>query len=172
MNGKWFTVGSAVGIIVAAPATTWFLRGQQRCKVRAQSDQDQRLQLVEYTEQTGNPEILDLLKELRPVEHLYMLRFDGQDAGAVSLGPDGIEEVFLISPSAEHTVTVSRTDNCFPGEISVAANQPGGRKGIWTVQDLDLDGIPDRRMDWKAKQMFDLESITWKPRPRQQRQKK
>jgi hypothetical protein len=165
-------IGLAIGLVVAAAATTWVLRTQVRCAACAQHDADQELRLVEYTEQTGDPETLDLLKELAQAEKVFILRCDAREVGMISVGTEGIEEVYLQSPSAEHTVTVGRSDCRFPGEISVAANKPGGREGIWTVQDLDLDGIPDRRMDWEARQLFDLDTITWKPRHEQQPEKK
>jgi hypothetical protein len=168
MKVKSFVIGLVVGLVVAAATKTWLLRTQVRCVACAQAAADKRLRLVEYTEQTGNPETLSLLRELTQLERLYVLQCDGRDVGGVALSTEGVEEVYLMSPSAEHTVTVGSVEGRFPGEISVAANQAGGCEGIWTVQDLDLDGIPDRRMDWEAKQLFDLDSIKWQPRPEQE----
>jgi len=166
MNWKWFTVGLVVGLIVAA--TTWFLCSRQRCTAFAQSEQDRRLQLVKH----GDPEFVAVMEDLEPGIRLYILQCDGRDAAGISLGPEGIERILVPTPNHGREVSIGKKNGRFPGEISVTSNQPGGHEWISTVDDLDLDGIPDRRMDWKAKQMFDLDSITWKPRPKQQPEKK
>ena len=141
MSVKCFVFGLLVGVGVTAAAFTLAGYDTPLCEVVVNHDAQ--------------------LKELNAAMSYSTLRCRGRDVGVIEADTNGIESMTLCG---EHQVYLKTRNRIFPGYYSVSLHDVSSPYDPFvTIIDDDLDGIPDRRMDWETNTRFILENITWKP---------
>ena len=104
------------------------------------------------------------LKELFPGMSHYTLRCRGRDVGLIAADENGIKSVLVVDESSEHNLAIYARDGVFPSYYSLSLCKPGKpEEPLVTIRDDDLDGIPDRRIDWLTNTRYTLADIKWKP---------
>ena len=110
------------------------------------------------------------LKTLSPAMSHYTLRCRGRDVGLIVADENGIESVLVVDESSEHNLSIYARDGVFPSYYSLSLCKPGKpEEPLVTILDDDLDGIPDRRMDWQTNTRYTLADIKWKPSQKPQK---
>jgi hypothetical protein len=104
------------------------------------------------------------LTAIYPDSQHHVLQYRNRDVGIIESKNGKMVEMIILSLDIKHQIALEEKDGMFPGTLRVETLDPATPyEALITVEDLDLDGVPDRKMDWKGRQLYDLESISWKP---------
>ena len=74
----------------------------------------------------------------------------------------------VANPESGREVAIKGDGKYFPARVSIHQPDPK-REGssLWSVYDDDLDGVPDRRVDWVAREFYQGNRMNWtKAKPR------
>ncbi len=94
---------------------------------------------------------------------LFVLHCGDRELAAMTVNTSG-ELVSLIvkNPKTGGSVTLSAGSDGFPGELKVGSEAlEGFAMNAVEVVDWDLDGIADRKYDWKGMNCYIMENFEW-----------
>lgn len=96
-------------------------------------------------------------------DHLS-IKFRGREIGIATVNDEGIGSFFFRNARGDRHVTLGARDGDFPGEMTIEVLDPKrwAAGGVMTM-DEELDGIPDRRLNFETGEFVLLDQITWKP---------
>ena len=107
-----------------------------------------------------------MLDEILPNKTHYILSLNDQALGVVSLNADkSMAGMLLINSVNGRTVNIIGVDGLFPCacSVNVLRTPPSKGQSKSTVFDDDLDGIPDRLMDWEKGTLYKIDDVKWSP---------
>jgi hypothetical protein len=118
-------------------------------------------------EDTGD--IARQLAEILPGHRTLALMNREKPVACIGVKNGSIESLIVWTPDRASQVAIDSAHGAFPGSASFCRFLRPGRfdQPEISVLDDDLDGIPDRRMDWTSKSMSRLDKISWAPIDRQ-----
>lgn len=103
------------------------------------------------------------IHEITPDEHVFKLRTPGKDLALITLDRGEIVQMVIFRPDMTRQVVLSAASGTFPDHLSISTHSPSDPYLPTTVVvDDDMDGIPDRRVEWDEKRVYRRESIRWK----------
>jgi len=106
-------------------------------------------------------------KSFCPDGQLYVLYHQGQDIGTIELRDGKVRGILLTDHKTRNINIKARDGGVFPGKLSVDLCQGDILRPTETIADDDLDGIPDKRVEWaydgSRSSFYKLEEIKWKP---------
>jgi hypothetical protein len=92
----------------------------------------------------------------------YTLRQDSRDVASIVLRDGKLQSIMVWSPQLNRAVMLSARNGIFPSALMIEHLRASNPKdATMTVMDDDLDGVPDRRMDWESEKLFERSGIEW-----------
>lgn len=110
------------------------------------------------------PETHPLLRELEPDRSHFVLKASGRDVALITVEQGQVVEMLLFNQGFTRQLSFDGDVQAFPTSISISLHPVAEPYSpTTTIIDDNLDGIPDKRMDWVNKQLYELSRIEWKP---------
>jgi len=126
---------------------------------------------------TASPELPQVSTVLVPVrppewakaviqkdEEWYSLRSHANEVGLVTVHSNKLSSLILLDRRNGRSLQIEFGEDASLKSLTTEVYRDrDSRDAVLTILDTDLDGIPNRRMDWEAEILYEMENIHWKP---------